>query len=255
MLSLTDPFGRKRRRTREEELRREHKRQQNLYGGADSWPTYDFVLRAKERGIVGIPDARCFTLQSAIRSLRHVEGDVAECGVRHGKSTVFLLEADRARRQYHLFDSFEGLSEPTAEDAIAGTGQAYWSKGDIAAPEAEARANLAEYPNVNIHPGWIPDTFAAVAQARFAFVHVDVDLYQPTLDSLRFFWPRLVPEGLLICDDYGFATCPGARRAVDEFFSGESAHVLELATGQALVARRAPATAPARARVAAAEPL
>ena len=238
MISLTKLIGRKEKRQREkEERRREEKRQQNMSGGADLWPTYDFFVRAKERQIVGIPDARCFTLQSAIRMLRHVDGDVAECGVRLGKSTVFLLEADLSHRSYHLFDSFQGLSEPTREDSIPETGEAYWTKGDIAVAEAEARANLAGYPNVTFYPGWIPERFDEVSDRHFALVHVDVDLYKPTYDSLSFFWPRLVGGGVLICDDYGFGTCPGARQAVDEFFA-DRAGLLELSTGQVLVRKQ-----------------
>src|SRR3982750_3773748 len=60
-----------------------------LSGGAEGWLRYDFFRRAHERSIAGIPDERCFTLQSVIRSLRDVPGDVAECGVRYGKSAVF----------------------------------------------------------------------------------------------------------------------------------------------------------------------
>jgi hypothetical protein len=61
-----------------------------------------------------------------------------------------------------------------------------------------------------------------------------VDLYKPTLQSLEFFWPKLVAGGVVVCDDYGFTTCPGARRAMDEFFTERRAGIFELTTGQAL---------------------
>jgi hypothetical protein len=214
--------------------RRKDQAEKDLTGGADSWLTDEAFLRAKQRGIPGIPDARCFTLQSVIRGLAHLEGDVAECGVRFGKSTVFLLEANARPRQFHLFDSFEGLSEPSDEDVVHTLGRSYWTKGDIAAPEAGARATLSGYPDVHIHQGWIPDRFEAVADRSFALLHVDVDLYKPTLQSLEFFWPKLVAGGVVVCDDYGFTTCPGARRAMDEFFTERRAGIFELTTGQAL---------------------
>jgi O-methyltransferase len=238
MNSLTRLLTTRRQRERQrEERRRAEKHLQNLSGGGDCWMHYEYFKRAKAHGIRGIPDARCFTLQSAIRSLRGVAGDVAECGVRFGKSTVFMLEADQANRQYHLFDSFEGVSDPSPEDTLGGTGQAYWHKGDIAVPESETRANLQAYSNVTIHRGWIPDRFPDVSDRSFALVHLDVDLYGPTRDSLAFFWPRLVSGGLLVCDDYGSSKCPGARRAVDEFFAERDCGVLELSTAQALVAK------------------
>jgi len=48
-------------------------------------------------------------------------------------------------------------------------------------------------------------------------VHIDVDLYEPTLDSLNFFYPKLVKDGVIVCDDYGITQFPGAKKAVDEF--------------------------------------
>jgi hypothetical protein len=230
--------GLRRRRSEAERRAEKERKRRALAGGVEAWSTHDYFLRARAKDIVGIPDERCFTLQSVIRSLRDVEGDVAECGVRFGKSSVFLLEADSGSRSYHLFDSFEGLSEPVPEDAIPESGEPYWKKGDISTPEAETRANLSGYPNVAIYRGWIPDRFGEVTDRRFALVHVDVDLYEPTRDCLHFFWPRLVEDGVLVCDDYGSRRCPGAKQALDEYFAGKDAAVIELTTGQALVTPR-----------------
>lgn len=232
-------FKRRSDRERDEQRRADKERKRRaLAGNPEGWLGYDFFMRAKERGIVGIPDERCFTLQSVIRSLRDIEGDVAECGVRLGKSSVFLLEADLRRRAYHLFDSFEGLSEPSAEDSVPESGEAYWKKGDISTPEAETRANLARYDNVHIHRGWIPERFPDVADGRFALVHLDVDLYEPTRDGLDFFWPRIVAGGVLVCDDYGSRRCPGAKKALDEFAEANGVALLELSTGQSLTFKR-----------------
>jgi hypothetical protein len=60
-------------------------------------------------------------------------------------------------------------------------------------------------------------------------------LYQPTLDSVVFFYPRMNRGGLMLFDDYGFATCPGARRAIDEFFTDKPEPIIDLPTGQAFV--------------------
>jgi hypothetical protein len=217
--------------------RRARQKFREISGGAEDWLTQDWFLRAKARGINGIPDARCFTLQGVIRGLRHVAGDVAECGVRHGKSTAFMLEADPVKRQYHVFDSFQGLSEPSAEDSPGPGLPSHWKKGRMAVNEAETRANLADFANVSFYPGWIPERFADVANRRFALLHVDVDLYHPTRDSLEFFWPRLTLGGIVVCDDYGFATCPGAKQALDEFFDKRAAGIMEVSTGQALVVK------------------
>jgi len=66
-------------------------------------------------------------------------------------------------------------------------------------------------------------------------VHIDVDLYEPTRAAFEFFHPRMAPGGVMVCDDYGFASCPGARKAVDEYFEGKPDVPIELPSGQALI--------------------
>jgi hypothetical protein len=60
---------------------------------------------------------------------------------------------------------------------------------------------------------------------------VDVDLYEPTRDSIRFFYDRLNPGGILVCDDYLFMTCPGATEAIDEFLADKPEKMLGLPGG------------------------
>jgi len=76
---------------------------------------------------------------------------------------------------------------------------------------------------------------------RFCFVHVDADIYRSVLDACAFFWPRLSPGGVLVFDDYGFESCPGAKRAVDEYFAGAMDRPWYLPSGQCVVVKRFPA--------------
>jgi len=200
------------------------------------WKDQPFFTDALKRaeGIEGIPDPRSFVLQSSLRSIANVEGDLAECGVRQGRSTLFMLTADLRKRDYHLFDSFAGLSEPGKDDRDS-QGRLRWEGGDLRTDEALTRKNLAGFDNVHFHVGWIPGTLGAVADRRFAFVHIDVDLYEPTQGALEFFYERTNKGGLIVCDDYGSAKCPGARKAFDEFFAERPEGIIELPTGQALV--------------------
>lgn len=211
----------------------------HVYNQHMVWKDQPFFLEARERaaGVKGIPDPRSFVLQSCVRAVAGIEGDVAECGVRQGRSTLFMLTADEKSRQYHLFDSFEGLSAPDENDRLS-DGRQGWKEGDLSTPEALARRNLAGFDNVSFHVGWIPQTLPAVADRRFALVHIDVDLYAPTHDALVFFFERLQPGGIVVCDDYGSARCPGARKAFDEFFLDRPEGIVELPTGQALAVKR-----------------
>lgn len=183
---------------------------------------------------------RKFVLYSLARSLATLPGDTAECGVLAGASSHLMCTAmARTGRVHHVFDSFAGLSEPGAEDVPSSEHTFRWQKHDLAQPLTRVRQNLARFPGIQYHPGWIPERFVDVAGSRFAFVHVDVDLYQPTRDSLEFFYPRLVPGGVLLCDDYGSSACPGARRAFDELVVNKpEGSVVHLPTGQGLIIKR-----------------
>lgn len=170
---------------------------------------------------------RRWMLWQLLRLVADVPGDTAECGVFEGSSSWLICAATSGPgRKHHLFDSFEGLSAPVAQDG------AYWSPGDLKAGEEIARRNLRQFEESLVcHKGWIPERFADVEDKEFCFVHVDVDLRQPTLDSLEFFYPRLWPGGVLLCDDYGSSMCPGATEAVDSFLADKPEKMLALDAG------------------------
>lgn len=157
---------------------------------------------------------RRWMVHQLLRLVADVSGDTAECGVFQGTTSFLICKANeqsaKFERTHFMFDSFEGLSEPHPHD---GTN---WHKGDLSAGEDIARGLLRGCTNAIVMKGWIPTRFKEVADRRFAFVHIDVDLYEPTRDALEFFYPRLNPGAILVVDDFGFSTCPGATRAVQE---------------------------------------
>jgi hypothetical protein len=202
----------------------------------------EIVDLAKRWGdLEGIPLDRCELMYAVAGNVaaRGVPGETAECGVRYGKSSFFMLHGlHDERRPHHLCDSFEGLSQPTERDAEVIARRKGWRQGDLAADEAIVRERLGEFQQVRFHRGWIPDCFQGLENSRFALVHIDVDLYEPTLAAFEFFYPRLSNGAIMVCDDYGFASCPGARRAVDEYFAGRADVPIELPSGQALIFHR-----------------
>lgn len=101
--------------------------------------------------------------------------------------------------------------------------------------ENEIHRNLEKFKCYTLLTGWIPERFSEVDDQQFCFVHIDVDLYQPTLDSLSFFYAHMNPRGIMLFDDYGFRSCPGARRAIDEFLEDKPENVVLVPTGQAFV--------------------
>jgi hypothetical protein len=177
-----------------------------------------------------------FTLYQIIKAVSYVRGDTAECGVYKGASSYLILEAiEKLGKTHHAFDSFEGLSEPGLKDKVSGKRIPKWQKHDLTSLEDEVRNNLAGFENLKIYKGWIPERFREISDKRFSFVHIDVDIYQPTYDSLVFFYPRMSPGGIILFDDYGFESCPGVKRACDEYLTGKKERLIHLPTGQGMI--------------------
>jgi O-methyltransferase len=173
---------------------------------------------------------RCWTLWQGLSQASNVDGDVLEAGVFQGGTAKLLHTAlgGRTDKSLLLFDSFGGMKEVSDDDRHA--------PGDFADTSLErVRSLFGDAPNVSFHPGWVPDSFRGLEDRRFCFAHVDLDLYQSIIDALTFIYPRMSRGGVIVFDDYGFASCPGARKAVDEFFADKREKPLALSTSQAIV--------------------
>ena len=208
----------------------------NLYWQSDA----EFARLCEQFPLNGQRPDRKFVLWSLANSVRELPGDTAECGVLHGHSSHLICGAllNSQDREHHIFDSFEGLSEPDENDVPTVQTAYDWKQGDLSVALENVKNNLAHYDNVKFYKGWIPSRFDEVADRKFCFVHVDVDLYQPTVDSFHFFFEKIVPGGILLCDDYGSEICPGAKLAFDTFARDHSVSVVHLPTGQGYICKR-----------------
>jgi O-methyltransferase len=173
---------------------------------------------------------RAWTLWQGVHQAMNLPGDVAEAGVFRGGTAKLLAKAmvERPGKQLFLFDSFEGMVSVSADDRHA--------KGDFSDTSLEGvQKVIGDHPFVEFRKGWVPATFEGLEQRQFCFVHIDLDLHDGVLESLRFFYPRMSPGGIIVLDDYGFASCPGARAAADEFFADKPERLLALSTAQAII--------------------
>ena len=184
---------------------------------------------------------RRFVLIEFARSVRHLAGSTAECGVARGVGSALICKALEdtyaSDDQHYGFDAFSGLPAPAEIDKMHAGGKG-WRQGDLSHDGALATELFARFDHAELRVGWIPDTFIGLEEQSFRFVHVDVDLYQGTWDSLAFLYPRLVNGGVVLLDDHGMTTCPGARKAALEYFAEVGEQVVDLPTGQGLVIKR-----------------
>lgn len=171
------------------------------------------------------------------------EGNIAECGVWKGHSAHMLATILKSRGfsgKFHLFDSFEGLSELSDLDLnerrTMSKEQVKTQKDVFSCSEDTVRANLSEFDFIEYFSGWIPARFPDVADSKYILVHVEVDLYQPNRDSIEFFYPRLVDGGILAFADYGTTQFPGVKTAVDEALPNLApSHFYKVPTGGAFL--------------------
>ena len=200
--------------------------------------------------MTGVP--RLQALIDAVRycERRRIPGAFAECGVWRGGSVLAMIgvlqELGADHRDIYLYDTFEGMTEPTELDTspIDGSAAEAWaaSKSDAAHPwravffdpslvneDAVRETVLASgYPARRVHfvPGPVERTLPAAAPESLALLRLDTDWYESTRHELSHLYPRLAPGGVLIVDDYGH--WDGCRKAVDEYFE-RSAEPLLLA--------------------------
>ena len=179
---------------------------------------------------------RMYSLYQAIRYViqRGIPGDIVECGVWRGGSTMLCCEVMRAMgevsRGVYLYDTYTGMAEPSDVDVDAqgNPAKAVWkrrNRGDhnewVYASLDEVRANLlgTGYPESKLHfvKGKVEETIPLVAPEQIALLRLDTDFHASTLHELMHLYPRIAPSGILILDDYG--AWKGARPAVDQYFS------------------------------------
>lgn len=140
-------------------------------------------------------------------------GDAAEFGCFRGHTAIQIAETLAAHGDaatLYLFDSFQGLPKSAAPEDRC------WRQGDLAADFDEVSRRFARFQDVRIVKGFFSDTLPVMPDLRIKFAHVDADLYSSIRDVNRWLLDRVVSGGIIVYDDYGFANCPGARKAVDE---------------------------------------
>jgi hypothetical protein len=176
--------------------------------------------------------------------LRHdLAGDIVECGVWRGGMMMlamkFLLQSGASNRTFWLYDTFEGMPDPTDVDVDVDGKPAtdrlaldeslkdqshVWAIAGI----EEVRMNLETtgYPisNIKLIKGRVEETIPATLPKKIAILRLDTDWYESTKHELEHFYDRVVPGGVVIIDDYGYWS--GARKAVDEFLEKRGERIL-----------------------------
>lgn len=170
---------------------------------------------SQSRTLMTLP--RLHVLWQALANSRHVSGDIAEIGVFRGGSSFFLARASMMLASvpgvFHAIDTFEGHADGTVLKK-----DNYHTVGMFAGTNYEEVCEyLAKFDFVRVHKGEFSKVAPSLISGAYRLVHIDTDLYQPTLDCLNFFLPKLSPGGVFVIDDYLGRKCAGVTGAVHDF--------------------------------------
>jgi O-methyltransferase len=173
---------------------------------------------------------------SSVVYSRRIAGAVAECGVGFGDFSSHISRFFPDRKLY-LFDTFNGFPEIDFQHETENVRVKLRETNDSgfwkASHPSIARLKIPYRRNLVILQGYIPDTFAEVPKEQFVFVSIDVDMYQPTLASLRFFGDKMASEGILLLHDYfcynGFHS--GVIQALREFREEQEISIVPIGDG------------------------
>ncbi len=183
------------------------------------------VFRAHERTYTSTTPLECVEIYQAFAGCDKIAGDMAEAGVFLGGTAMVMLAAS-PKKPLHLFDTFEGLPHDEGD----------FKAGEWAGSIPDVKRNLAGYEDrLEFHVGLFPASAAGLEDLRFSCVHLDLDLYDSTLAALEWFWPRMVPGGILVSHDYPLSD--GVVKAFHEFFDARPEPFIPLSGNQCLAVK------------------
>jgi len=191
----------------------------------------------REKNLSTSSDERLFATIMACRYVaeRNIDGDFVECGVWRGGNSIIAADVFKrlaSPKCVWLFDTFAGMTEPTAVD-VNFLGQSAEAKFQVSkrdhhsewcySPTEEVEANFSNVgllsEKVRFVKGDVGQTLSGPGElpGAISVLRLDTDWYESTKICLEALYPRLAAGGVLILDDYGH--WGGARKAVDDYFA------------------------------------
>lgn len=164
-------------------------------------------------------------------------GDFVECGVYKGmhamSNMVFMDFKSMSSRRYYLFDTYGGLDKEFSSEKEFKT---YEGKYENTYEYIIDR--FKDYPNAVIVKGAVPRSLETVPIKNVAYVAIDMNCAPPEKAALEFFWPKIVPGGIIVLDDYGNPGFEELKKDHDEFAKKVGTMILALPTGQGIIIKQ-----------------
>lgn len=170
------------------------------------------------------------------KSIINLPGHIVECGVFKGASFIRfctfreILESPYSRKiigfdAFGKFPEQNNVDDQTFIDGFEGA-----AGHGISVDELKAVFSRKGFNNYELIQGditnTIPDYVLNHPELKISLLHIDVDVYKPSVTILQHLFDRVVSGGLIVFDDFG--TVAGETRAVDEFFSKKDVTIEKL---------------------------
>lgn len=170
----------------------------------------------------------------AAQQARPLDGDFVELGVFRGHTTAVVAEHlgfGGWDRKWFLYDTFDGVPEDQLDDG--------WDRANVNLYKdtfsvEEVQARFAAYPNIEVIKGRVPEILHERCPERIALLHLDLNNVAAEMAAIAFLFDRLVPGGIIVFDDYGWAASASQMMAEKAWFRERGLAILELPTGQGL---------------------
>lgn len=150
-------------------------------------------------------------LTNRLIETKNVPGDIVEAGIYQGGSlAIIVMNSQRWNKQVCGYDTFEGLPEVTAIDVHV--------KGEFCYNQLDTLKR--KLPSVHFTKGYYPRSDHE-RTSKVSFAHLDMDLYEPTLQALNHLDGFLSQDAIVVLDDYKWQNCPGIEKAIVEFLASK----------------------------------
>lgn len=166
---------------------------------------------------------------SELAQKAQMDGNVAEAGVFRGEFAA-VINGCFPNKTIYLFDTFEGFASTDLENEIEHKDAAYFGRYMANTTEQIVLDKLPHPEKAIIRKGYFPSTAEGI-EDTFCFVNLDMDLYQPTLEGLHFFYPRMNAGGIILVHDYFSKLFPGIEKSVNDFEASYGSPLCKLPAG------------------------
>ena len=167
----------------------------------------------------------------------NLDGDFVECGVNRGFMSLAImtyLDWNSLGKQFFLFDTFCGIPEQSLSEQEKQQGRIEFGREQYSECYEEVKSNFAEFRNVHLIRGIIPETLTTEKINKVCYLAIDMNCAKPEIDAAEFFWDKLVSGAVVLLDDYAYVGFDEQKKAFDKFASARGFRILSLPTGQGL---------------------